>query len=111
MTDILYSGMDHVEALTHSDPDVSCLARMASSQFAQNLANFLNAEVARGTSPVTLMTSLARFQVQSHACLTAQFIGELGYPAALDLYKYALDKEYLEHAERARSTMKQRKRA
>lgn len=104
MTDIFAhpEGYSHEDGLLHSDPQTSCLARMAVSSFANNMAEFFNEEMRRGTDPVVLLSSLARFQVQTHACLAAQFLKAPGHPKVLELYEHTLQTEYLEHAERIR---------
>lgn len=110
MTNILASadGLTHEEGLQHPDPQTSCLARMASSSFANNMAEFFNDELRRGTDPVVLLACLMRFQVQTHACLVAQLVKAPGYPKALELYEYTLQTEYLKHIERARRTARSR---
>ncbi|QTG12924.1 hypothetical protein G6M86_06565 [Agrobacterium tumefaciens] len=95
-------GCSHEEGLLHSDPQTSCLARMAVSSFANNMAKFLNDEMQRGTDPVVLLSSLMRFQVQTHACLATQLLKAPGHPKVVELYEHTLKTEYLEHADRIR---------
>ena len=97
-------GLSLEEGLSHSDPVASCLARMSVSTFATSLLELLNAEAQRGTNPVALMHALARFQVQAHASLAAQFVDPAGIPHVFDLYELTLNSEYIQHAARARVT-------
>lgn len=95
-------GCSHEEGLLHDNPQISCLGRMAVSSFATKMADFFNDEMQRGTDPVVLLSSLMHFQVQTHACLAAQFLKAPGHAKVLELYEHTLQTEYLEHAERIR---------
>ncbi|MGN8170464.1 hypothetical protein [Agrobacterium sp. 22117] len=97
-------GLSLEEGLSHSNPTTACLARMSASTFATHMVDFFNAELARGTNRVALLDALARFQVQTHACLAAQFLAPTGVSLALDLYRLSLSTEYIVHSERARAT-------
>lgn len=86
------------DGLFDKDPRVAIMSRMAASQFATSFAEFLGSEIRRGNNPVDLLEALAMFQVQAHASLAANFMGEGGFEATLQLYLNILVKTYVMHA-------------
>lgn len=105
MRKIRHDGLSEVDALTHEDPYVRCLARIASSDFAERMADFVNDELHRHGNPTMLLISLMRFQVQTHASVAAHFIAEPGIPILSDSYADEVKREYAVHAQRTRKQL------
>ena len=98
-------GYSTEDALLHADPYISCLGRMAASDFAEKLCDLLNDELDRGTNPAILLITLARFQIQTHASLAAQLTRERGPKATADSYITMIRETYVAHAEQTRRNM------
>lgn len=105
MTKIRHQGLSEVDALTHEDPYVRCLARIAASDFAKRMADFINDELNRHGNPTMLLISLMRFQVQTHASVAAHVIAVPGIPIIEESYIDELKREYQAHAQRTREQM------
>lgn len=93
-------GMSHEQAILSTNEDTACLGRIALSRMAEEMIDLVRAELARGTSPATLLIALARFQVQVHASVTAQVLTEEGIRSALQAYRQILAESYEAHARR-----------
>ncbi|QBJ13214.1 hypothetical protein EYD00_07305 [Agrobacterium sp. 33MFTa1.1] len=106
MSKIRHSGLSEVDALTHEDPYVRCMARIASSDFAVRMADFVNDELNRHGNPMMLLVSLMRFQIQTHASIAANFIAAPGIPTLVDIYVDEIEREYQPHATRTRAEMR-----
>lgn len=98
-------GYSTEDALLHADPYISCLGRMAASDFAEKLCDLLNDELVRGTNPAILLITLARFQIQTHASLAAQLTRERGTKATAEHYITMIRETYVAHADQTRRNM------
>lgn len=94
------------DALLSDDERIACMARLASSTATDALTAFISAELTRGTREITLMEVLARFQIQTHAAVSANFFREGGFSAMADLYKHMIDGIYVHHATASASEIK-----
>ncbi len=105
MSKIMHSGLSEVDALTHEDPYVRCLARIACSGLAARMVEFVNDELNRHGNPMMLLVSLMRFQIQTHASVAANVIAEPGIPTLVNIYVDELEREYQKHVLRTREQL------
>ncbi|NSZ06446.1 hypothetical protein G6M14_08740 [Agrobacterium tumefaciens] len=105
MTQIRHVGLSDVDALTHEDPYIRCMARIASSDFTARMADFVNDELNRHGNPTMLLVSLMRFQIQTHASVAAHLLAEPGIAIIADCYIDEVTREYQVHAQRTREQM------
>lgn len=92
-------GMSHADAMLSSDPDTACLGRMAASVAMVNITALLNDELQRGTHPATILLSLARLQMMTHASFAAQILAQPAMPHCAEIYRAVIE-DYEEHAAR-----------
>lgn len=106
---IIHTGMPVADALTNGSPATACLARMSVSKMASELTEFINAEMERGTTPATLLHTLALFQIQTHASITAHLLTLNGLKIIQEHYMEILAEEYVEHGVRTMQAINERK--
>jgi hypothetical protein len=94
------------KALTSSSASARVLARLSISSAAEELADFINAELRRdGCDSVALLFSLWDFFIQTHACAAAQLVGDTGAKDLEGLVIGLVKAEYTAHFARVKASM------
>ena len=84
------------EGLTSEDGAVRVFSRLAQTDLAQQLTDWVEAELRRpDADPHEILLGLARFCAQTQASLAANFVAEGGIGTLVDLHKQVLDTEFV----------------
>lgn len=104
MAEVRHIG-DPTEGITSEDGTVRVFSRLAQTDIAQQLTDWVQAELRRpGADPREIILGLARFCAQIQASLAANFVHEHGIGTLIEMHKHVLDTEFVTvfHIARAR---------
>lgn len=100
---VIIEGGDLADVLTDGNAHVRAQGRAIASGWLEGCANWMNAELDRGTSANDVLRALMQLQVQAAASLSAQTLSPRGDLAAKNNYVLMVEATFCELAQKTRS--------